>query len=132
MIIYSPDPSGSKYDFRAVKQMSVDTYLLSKDIEEKLIQLAGKMGIESGSADLLLTKDGQVVFLEFNPVGQIDFISTLSNTYIEKAMAKQLIYCEAWSDTRWTDTLSYHLTDFDLWKKHKNHKDEEKKKEETD
>lgn len=95
MVIYSPDSSGSKYDFRSVKQMTVDTYVLSKDIEEKLISLAGIMGIESGSADLLLTKDDQVIFLEFNPVGQIDFISTLNNAYIERDMAKRLMYDQA-------------------------------------
>lgn len=91
MVIYSPDSSGNEYDFRSVKQMTVDTYILPQDIEEKLINLAGKMGIESGSADLLLTKDDQIVFLEFNPVGQIDFISTLNNAYIERDMAKQLM-----------------------------------------
>ena len=50
-----------------------------------------KVELETGSIDMILTKDGKYVFLEINPVGQFGMVSYPCNYFLEKAIAKTLI-----------------------------------------
>ncbi|WP_298938701.1 hypothetical protein [uncultured Dysgonomonas sp.] len=69
----------------------VTSIKLPDEVEDKLLKLAKKLKLESGSADFMVTSDYEYVFLEINPVGQLDFISVLSNQFIEREVAKILI-----------------------------------------
>lgn len=80
-------------DFRSAQEDIVCNYDLPKEVEERLLRLAKVMGLESGSADFVLSEEGNLFFLEINPVGQIDFVSYQANLYIEKEIANQLMSC---------------------------------------
>ncbi|GEM63905.1 hypothetical protein SF1_18870 [Sphingobacterium faecium NBRC 15299] len=69
----------------------VTSIKLPVDVEHKLLRLAKNLKLESGSADFMITNDYEFVFLEINPVGQLDFLSVLSNQFIEREIAKILI-----------------------------------------
>lgn len=81
-------------DFRVYSYLNACIFEMPQDIELKLINLAKRMGLESGSADLVLTQNDEIIFLEINPVGQIDFISVLNNLNIEKDIALKLMSYE--------------------------------------
>lgn len=78
-------------DFRGSRHRVMVPFDLDAIDRQNLLLLASEMGLESGSADLVLTEDNQLFFLEINPVGQLDFVSFLSNLHIEREIAKTLI-----------------------------------------
>lgn len=86
--VYSNAP---QTDFRASDHMSIGPFSFPEKETERLLKLADTIGLESGSADFVLTTEDQLYFLEINPVGQIDFVSQLANLYIEKEIAQILI-----------------------------------------
>ncbi len=47
---------------------------LPKSICKKIIRLMNELDLNTGSIDLLLTRDGDYFFLEVNPVGQFGFV----------------------------------------------------------
>lgn len=89
MAIFSQYNEKTKVDFRnydTEKQNRMVPYKLPERIEQKLLKLMKKLKIQSGSADLIF--DGKdYVFLEINPVGQLDFVSGNCNYQIEKHIA---------------------------------------------
>lgn len=78
-----------KYDFS--KPARNFPFQLPKEEEIKLDQLMQKLHLESGSIDMVLTKEGTYVFLEINPVGQFNMVSVPCNYYLEKEFAQSLI-----------------------------------------
>lgn len=65
-------------------------YKLPLYIEEKLSELMMKLNLDTGSIDLIKSKDGMYYFLEVNPVGQFGIISIPCNYYLEEHIAKLL------------------------------------------
>ena len=49
-----------------------------------------KVGLNTGSIDLIQSTDGQIYFLEINPAGQIGMTSKPCNYYLEKKIALYL------------------------------------------
>ncbi len=47
-----------------------DRYDLPAEIEQRLLQLMRRLGLNYGAADLILTPEGDLVFLEVNPNGE--------------------------------------------------------------
>lgn len=45
-------------------------YALPRDVEDRLLQLAARLGLSYGAADIVVTPDGRHVFLEINPAGE--------------------------------------------------------------
>ena len=45
------------------------------------------LGFNTGSIDLILTPQGEYVFLEINPEGQFGMVSHPCNYYLEREMA---------------------------------------------
>ncbi|MDM1050110.1 hypothetical protein [Sphingobacterium hotanense] len=45
------------------------------------------LGFNTGSIDLILTPDGDYVFLEINPEGQFGMVSHPCNYFLEREMA---------------------------------------------
>ena len=49
------------------------------------------IGLETGSIDMVFTKDGHFVFLEVNPIGQFGMTSKPCNYFLERELALSLI-----------------------------------------
>jgi ATP-GRASP peptide maturase of grasp-with-spasm system len=80
------------------RKMSNDTnsthfvpYQLPKEIMAKLDDFMEKIGLNTGSIDLMKCADNSFVFLEVNPVGQYLAESERCNFKIEKSIAQWLI-----------------------------------------
>ena len=92
--VFSQSNEKTKVDFRNYdekKPNRVTPFSLPPDIERKIILLMEKLGLNSGSLDLIYTPQKQFVFLEVNPVGQFNQVSVPANYYLEKEVAKFLI-----------------------------------------
>ena len=76
---------GNKENLRIVP------YKLPLKVKRKLKKLMKILKVESGSIDLIVTREMEYIYLEVNPVGYFDNISALCNYNIEKYIAKFLI-----------------------------------------
>ncbi len=92
MAIFSQNNEQTSTDFRNYDREKPNRNIpfnLPKIIEQKLLKLMKKMKLESGSVDFIY--DGtDFIFLEINPVGQLDFVSVSCNYHIEKYIAEEL------------------------------------------
>ncbi len=92
--IFSQLDERTQIDFRNYNDTLPNRYVpykLPVDIEKKLKRLMKKLGLDSGSIDVIKTKNDNYVFLEVNPVGQFDWVSFNGNYNIEKDIANYLI-----------------------------------------
>jgi ATP-GRASP peptide maturase of grasp-with-spasm system len=64
---------------------------LPAELELGIRTLMERVGLSTGSLDLIKCTDGRYVFLEVNPVGQFGFVSSFCNYPLEKALAEFLI-----------------------------------------
>ena len=92
--IHSQDSGMTKddwrhYDFANVKH---EPYQLPSEIESKLFRFMDKCGLHFGAIDMILTPEGEYVFLEVNPNGQFGWIEGLTAMPISKAIAEALTY----------------------------------------
>lgn len=65
-------------------------FKLPEEIESKVKVLMSSLNLNSGSIDFVLTRNGDYVFLEVNPVGQFGMVSVPCNYYLERVIAKYL------------------------------------------
>ncbi|CAM1364317.1 conserved hypothetical protein [Tenacibaculum xiamenense] len=65
-------------------------YVLPKKIKKKLKSLLQILNYTYCSIDLLYTNDGRYVFLEINPCGQVGYINSACNYYLEEEISKYL------------------------------------------
>ena len=94
MAIFSQNDTQTEIDFRRYNDFVPNRtipYKLPKNVEGKLKKLATFFGLETGSFDLIKTKNHDYVFLEVNPGGQFEMVSKPCNYFIEKKIAKELI-----------------------------------------
>lgn len=92
--IFSQNNERTNVDFRNYdreKPNRVVPYTLPIETENKLKKLNEKIRINSGSYDLIYSKEGEYYFLEVNPIGQFGQISNPCNYYIEKIIAEILM-----------------------------------------
>lgn len=73
------------------KPNRVVPYSLPADLEQKLLDLFCKIGLNTGSVDLMVDSDNDYYFLEVNPVGQFGALSKLTNYQLEVEIARWLI-----------------------------------------
>jgi len=66
-------------------------YKLPKMIESKLLKLMKLLNLDTGSVDIIKSKDNKYYFLEVNPVGQFGELSRVGNYYIEREIASLLL-----------------------------------------
>lgn len=94
MAIFSQSDSGSKFDFRAERIDGNESrsvpYKLSDENELKIRNFIQLSNLTTGSIDLLISRNGNLIFLEVNPAGQFDWVSGHCNYYIEKKIAELL------------------------------------------
>lgn len=90
MAIYSQNNKNTKNDFRNYDHKRPNRtvpYQLPSPISAKLEALMQALGFNTGSIDLILTPQGEYVFLEINPEGQFGMVSHPCNYYLEREMA---------------------------------------------
>lgn len=79
------------------KQIFLDSYLphakfnLPDEVSAKCVDLTKRLGLLSGSIDMILTPDGRYVFLEINQNGQWGWLEVLTGLPISEAIAELLI-----------------------------------------
>ncbi|MDR1198012.1 MAG: hypothetical protein LBK94_03215 [Prevotellaceae bacterium] len=66
-------------------------FALCNDYCRKLTSLMQKLGLDTGSCDILVDKNDNYYFLEVNPAGQFGYGSFMCNENIEKFIANYLI-----------------------------------------
>jgi len=93
MAIFSQSTELSMLDCRLGDDIKMRrcSYTLPKMVEKKVCELMKSLNLNTGSLDIILTKKGDFVFLEVNPVGQFGDVSYLTNANIEYRIAKYLI-----------------------------------------
>lgn len=94
MAILSQSDEQTKVDFRKYNEHKPNRYLpfvLPADIDKKIKDLFRKVGLNTGSVDLLVDQQEDYYFLEINPVGQFGMVSAPCNYFLEKQVALNLI-----------------------------------------
>lgn len=91
--IYSQATERTQEDWRRYDLANTPhkTYELPKAIKEKCIALVKELGLVFGCIDMIVTPDGDYVFLEINPNGQWLWIERLTDMPIGDALAEMLI-----------------------------------------
>lgn len=95
MAIFSQRNKQTSIDFRkycAELPNKNEPFKLPDDIEEKLDKLFKKLDLNTGSADFIIDKEGNYIFLEINPVGQFQMTSLPCNYNLEQKIANYLAY----------------------------------------
>jgi hypothetical protein len=94
MAIFSQSDEQTSVDFRRYQYRRPNRtvpYQIQDALEFKLTTLMDRLGLETGSLDLVKTVDGRTVFLEVNPVGQFGMVSHPCNYHLERAVASALV-----------------------------------------
>jgi ATP-GRASP peptide maturase of grasp-with-spasm system len=94
MAIFSQNDNQTEVDFRNYIEEKPNRnvpYILPDLIQEKLASLMKKFNLNTGSIDIIKSKQGKYIFLEINPIGQFGMVSRPCNYPIEKEIAKFLI-----------------------------------------
>ncbi|MDD2529182.1 MAG: grasp-with-spasm system ATP-grasp peptide maturase [Lentimicrobiaceae bacterium] len=92
--IFSQSNNKTKLDFRNYdiqKPNRIVPYILPEVVKKKLTLLMKKLGLNTGSIDMIVNSFGEYIFLEVNPVGQFGMISKPCNYYLEREIAQTLI-----------------------------------------
>ncbi|MFA6831849.1 MAG: grasp-with-spasm system ATP-grasp peptide maturase [Bacteroidaceae bacterium] len=95
MAIFSQNNDQTKIDFRKysdIRPNKNEPFQLPKNIEIKLESIYKKYDLNCGSADFIVDKKGNYVFLEINPVGQFGMTSEPCNYDLEQKIANYLTY----------------------------------------
>lgn len=92
--ILSQESQVTKHDSR-INNADYESRLVAIDIdkklEEKIINFMKFSGLNTGSLDFISSKEGEIYFLEVNPVGQISGYSERCNLNFEKELVENLI-----------------------------------------
>jgi ATP-GRASP peptide maturase of grasp-with-spasm system len=94
MAIFSQADSQTSVDFRKYNDQKPNRtvpFNLPSNIAEKLNLFMRSMNLNTGSIDMIVTKNDEYIFLEVNPVGQFGMVSGPCNYNLEKEIANCLI-----------------------------------------
>lgn len=95
MAIFSQSNDQTVVDYRkysTIKPNRNEPFKLPFEIEIKLKALFKKIGLNTGSIDLIVDKNDDYIFLEINPIGQYGMTSEPCNYNLDDVIAKYLIY----------------------------------------
>ncbi|CAL2077859.1 grasp-with-spasm system ATP-grasp peptide maturase [Tenacibaculum sp. 190524A05c] len=93
MCVFSQNDKQTELDFRKYNNSKPNRnipFKLPEKIEQNLKTLFNELDLNTGSADIMVDKNGNYIFLEINPVGQFSMVSTPCNFYLERELAKEL------------------------------------------
>lgn len=91
--IFSQEHEAGKQDWRRVdnSDLRLEPYELPASVEAKILKLVSELGLTFGAIDMIVTPDGEHVFLEINPVGQFGFVEMHTGLPIFSAVADLLM-----------------------------------------
>lgn len=95
MAIFSQLNEKTKIDFRNYDKKKPNRtipYILPNDVKNNLTVFMNKIGLNSGSVDIIVDNELNHYFLEVNPVGQFGMVSKPCNYNLENKIAEYLIY----------------------------------------
>jgi len=93
MAMFSQKDQRTSVDFRRYNRKKMNRrvpYKLPESLEDNIRLLMNELNLNSGSLDIVKTKDSYV-FLEVNPIGQFGFVSSNCNYNLHKKIAEYLI-----------------------------------------
>ena len=73
------------------KDLRYRIYELPAEISQMCVQLVQRLGLVFGALDLLVTPEGEYVFLEVNPGGQWEWLEQETNLPFSATLAEVLI-----------------------------------------
>jgi len=90
--IHSQDQEGAKIDWRKgeTSRLKHSLHQLPPRIEAQCLELLKNLKLEYGAIDLILTPEGEYVFLEINPSGQFAWIEMLTKLPLMDTLADLL------------------------------------------
>lgn len=94
MAIMSQESEQTSVDFRKYNLEKWNRnipYRLPNELKMKLKDLMNKLGLTTGSIDIVKSKDRKYYFLEVNPIGQFGMTSIPCNYLLGKKIAEKLI-----------------------------------------
>ena len=94
MAIFSQNDNQTSVDFRRYNRIRPNRFIpykLPKYIENKIKKFMKIANLNTGSLDIIVTKENEYVFLEVNPVGQFGMVSYPCNYNLETKVAEQLM-----------------------------------------
>ena len=94
MAIFSQNDKKTKTDFRNYNNLKPNRtvpYKLPNTEIRKLKKLMSLLKLDTGSIDLIRDKNGNYIFLEVNPNGQLGMVSEPCNYYLEEKIALKLM-----------------------------------------
>lgn len=94
MAIFSQKDKQTKIDYRNYNDQRPNRmvpYNLPVEVEKKVEIFMKKMDLQTGSLDLILTKENEYYFLEVNPFGQYGMVSVGSNINLDKEIVNELV-----------------------------------------
>jgi glutathione synthase/RimK-type ligase-like ATP-grasp enzyme len=94
MAIFSQLDHQTMVDFRMYNNENGNRnlpYKLPENLELKIKKLMKSLELNTGSIDIIKTKDGRFVFLEVNPWGQYGMVSDPCNYNLDEKIAKYLV-----------------------------------------
>jgi glutathione synthase/RimK-type ligase-like ATP-grasp enzyme len=91
--IHSQQSDLSRDDWRRYDFVNTpyEPFELPGEIADRIRALMDRLGLVFGSVDMVLTPDGEYVFLEVNPNGQFDFVANLTGMPIYEHLAAMLL-----------------------------------------
>lgn len=93
MAVFSQAITQTAADYRNHSQNNkprMVPFTLPIEISQKLIMLNNMLELNTSSVDMIITPNLQYVFLEVNPVGNIEMLSKPCNCHIEREIAKYM------------------------------------------
>lgn len=103
MAIFSQGNAQTDTDFRQYDTEKPNRwvpYKLPDAIEEKLHLLMKHLNLQTGSIDMIYSKNDEYVFLEVNPSGQFGMVSSPCNYNLEERIAESLFQRDLQSQTK--------------------------------
>jgi ATP-GRASP peptide maturase of grasp-with-spasm system len=94
MAIHSQSDERTQTDFRKYNEEKPNRfvpYLLPEETDLKIKALFQKLGLNTGSVDMIVDEEGEYYFLEINPVGQFGMVSSPCNYHLEEKVALYLL-----------------------------------------
>lgn len=85
------DGDESGVDWRFSKTGSFKRHVLDTNVKEKLSQLMTRLGLRQACLDLIVTPDGETVFLEVNPTGEWGMLEAELGLPIAASLAETLL-----------------------------------------
>ena len=93
--VFSQSSAQTQVDFRKYNQSKpnrVEPFILPDVVADKLRRMCHELGLNCASADIIVDKDNEYVFLEINPVGQYHMVSDPCNYNLDHIIANYLMH----------------------------------------